>query len=104
MYKNAVTLTDFLLDDERKNEKTTLGLTILLHQIENTSKIIASHVKASGLVDIIGSTGNTNVYGDQVQKLDEFSNQLLISMLGSTGQVHAMVSEELEDPIYPDDS
>lgn len=104
MYKNAVTLTDFLLEDERKNDKTTLGLTILLHEIENATKIIASHVKASGLVDIIGSTGNTNASGDQVQKLDEFSNQILLEMLSSCGQVHALASEEIEEAVYPKDS
>ncbi|MBI2621253.1 MAG: fructose-1,6-bisphosphatase [Candidatus Levybacteria bacterium] len=104
MYKNAVTLTDFLLEDERKNDKTTLGLTILLHQIENVTKIIAAHVKASGLVDIIGATGKTNVFGDQVQKLDEFSNKLLFDMLKSTGQVHALVSEEMEKEVIVENS
>ena len=104
MYKNAVTLTDFLLEDERKNEKATLGLTILLHQIENATKIIAAHVKSSGLVDIIGATGNINASGDEVKKLDEFSNKLLVDTLIPSGQVHAVVSEEIEEAVFAENS
>jgi hypothetical protein len=40
-----------------ESKKSKHDLTILLHQIENASKIIASHIKASGLVDILGKTG-----------------------------------------------
>ena len=104
MYKNAVTLTDFLLEDERKNEKATLGLTILLHQIENATKIIAAHVKSSGLVDIIGATGNINASGDEVKKLDQFSNKLLVDTLIPSGQVHAVVSEEIEEAVFAENS
>jgi fructose-1,6-bisphosphatase I len=91
------TLTDHLLS-ERKNGKH--DLTILLHQIENVSKIIASHIKASGLVDIIGKTGKENSFGEEVQKLDEFSNKLLINTLLSGGQVYAIVSEENGEPVF----
>ncbi len=92
-----VTLTDHLLI-ERKKQKH--DLTILLHQIENVSKVIASHVKASGLIDIIGKTGKKNTFGEEVQKLDEFANNLLIDTLLTGGQVHAVVSEENAEPVF----
>lgn len=91
------TLTDHLLAEQRKNN---YDLTILLHQIENVSKIIASHIKASGLVDILGKTGKKNTFGEEVQKLDEFANNLLINTLLVGGQVHAVVSEENKDAIF----
>lgn len=94
MYKEAPTLTDHLLLDKKS------GLFPLLHQIENGTKIIASHVKATGLVDLIGKTGTTNVFNEEVQKLDEFSNDLLVSTIINSGQVHAVVSEEMENPVY----
>lgn len=97
MATHVVTLTDHLLSEDRKSQ---YNLTILLHQIENISKIIASHVKASGLVDILGKTGKTNSFGEEVQKLDEFANSLFIDTLLSGGQVHALVSEEMADPVY----
>lgn len=95
-YRNVQTLTDHLL--AHRNQKTIP--TILLHQIENATKIIASHVKASGLVDILGKTGGKNVFGEEVQKLDEFADTLLVNMLLASGHVYALVSEEREKPIY----
>src|SRR5579862_2522221 len=94
-----LTLTDHLLNERKK---TKHDLTIVLHQIENVSKIIASHVKASGLVDILGKTGRTNTFGEEVQKLDDFANKLLIDTLLTGGQVHAVVSEENEKALFAD--
>lgn len=92
-----VTLTDHLLAERKK---TKHDLTLLLHQIENASKIIASHVKASGLIDILGKTGKKNTFGEEVQKLDDFANNVLIDTLLTGGEVHAVVSEENEKPVF----
>ena len=59
MYKTIPSLTDFILEEERKAQDATGSFTLLMNQIENVTKIIASHVKASGLVDIMGKTGDT---------------------------------------------
>ncbi|MDE2025292.1 MAG: class 1 fructose-bisphosphatase [Patescibacteria group bacterium] len=100
MYNSVLTLTDFILQEERKNAQASGRFTLLLTHIENAAKIIASHVKASGLVDILGKTGSTNTFGEEVQKLDEFSNKLLVDMLINSGTVHALVSEEMPEPVY----
>lgn len=97
MYKKVITLTEFILNEERNYKKATGSFTLLLTQIENAAKIIASHVKKTGLVDILGSTGKKNVYGDEVQKLDEYSNDILVDFLSQSGQVYMLASEELED-------
>jgi fructose-1,6-bisphosphatase I len=52
------------------------------------------------LVDILGKTGRENTFGEEVQKLDEFANQLLIDRLLASGQVYAVVSEEEKEPVY----
>ncbi len=100
MYKYVPTLTDYILREQAKFPKATGRFTILISQLENASKIIASHVKASGLVDIIGKTGNTNTFGEEVQKLDEFSNKLLVDTLIGSGEVFAVVSEEMPEPVF----
>src|ERR1700691_3209338 len=97
MQNRVITLTDHLLAE---NRQAKYDLTLLLHQIENVSKNIASHIKASGIVDILGKTGKINSFGDEVQKLDEFANDLLINSLLSGGQVHAVVSEENKEPVF----
>lgn len=100
MYKHITTLTEFILQEEQKIKNATGSFTILLNHIEIASKIIASHVKRSGLVDVLGSTGRKNIYNEDVQKLDELSNSVLVEMLLNSNQVYALGSEELEKPIY----
>jgi fructose-1,6-bisphosphatase I len=56
-------------------------------------------VNKAGLVDILGLTGSRNVQGEEVQKLDIFSNDVMVDCLRSSGTVCAMGSEEVEDPI-----
>lgn len=102
MYQKVTTLTEFIVNEERKFKNATGNFTLLLTHIENAVKIIASHVKRSGLVDIIGQTGEKNIYAEEVQKLDVFSNKLLVDTLSSSGQVHSLVSEELEKPLQVD--
>lgn len=99
MYKKVVTLSEFILSEERKFEKATGTFTLLLIDIENAVKIIASHVKKTGLVDLMGATGEKNVFAEEVQKLDKFANDVLVETLTSTGHVSAIVTEELDKPL-----
>lgn len=100
MFKYVPTLTDYILHEEKKAKHASGSFTTLIAQIENAAKIIASHVRASGLVDIMGKTGDINTFGEEVQKLDEFSNRLMVDTLIGSGQVYAVISEELEEPVY----
>ncbi|MBI2051817.1 class 1 fructose-bisphosphatase [Candidatus Roizmanbacteria bacterium] len=94
------TLTEYILRDEHNISHPTGSLTLLLNQIAEAGKIIASHVKNSGLIDIEGKTGERNIYKEEVLKLDKFSNDLLIDILTHSGQVSAIASEEMEKPVY----
>jgi fructose-1,6-bisphosphatase I len=93
------TLTEFVLAEEKNVRGATGRFTLLLNQIAEASKIIASHVKRSGLADIMGVTGKTNTYDEATQKLDEYSNALLTEMLTGSKQASLIASEELEKPI-----
>ena len=59
-------------------------------------------MRRAGLGTIIGSAGETNVHGENVQKLDHFANQALLHCLGTRGSVAVMASEENEEPIVVD--
>lgn len=100
MFNKTITLTEFILKEEKKFKNATGSLTLLLTQIENATKIIASHLKKSGLVDVLGKTGDKNFYGEEVQKMDRFSNEVLIETLSESGQVSVLASEELTEPIF----
>jgi fructose-1,6-bisphosphatase I len=99
MSVNPSTLTKFILERQHDHPEATGDFTALLNAIGLAAKIISREVNRAGLVEILGLTGQTNVQGEQVQKLDVFSNNLLIQTLGSTGLVCALGSEEEEGPV-----
>lgn len=100
MFKAIATLTDHIIEEQKHYKRVTPEFHIVLLQIQNTVKVIASHVRASGLVDILGKTGDTNTFGEEVQKLDDFANRLLTDRLLASGHVYAVVSEEEKEPVY----
>ena len=70
--------------------------------IETATKIIASRVRMAGLADILGKAGKINVQGEEVQKLDEMSNEVMVQHLSDSGQFYALASEELDEAIFPE--
>ena len=102
MYTKPTTLTEFILQEEKKYPDATGSLTLLLTHIENAAKIISSHIKKAGLVDIIGTTGAVNASKDEVKKIDEFSNKLLVDTLSASGQVGYLASEEMDKEVVVD--
>jgi fructose-1,6-bisphosphatase I len=44
-------------------------------------------------------TGDTNVHGEQVKKLDEYANEVIIKTMSNSGVVALLASEENEDVI-----
>ena len=57
---------------------------------------IAKDVNRAGLIDLLGLTGAVNVQGEEVKKLDEFSNKVFEEELGKSGAVAGYASEENE--------
>ena len=74
--------------------------TSLLYQIALASKLVDSHVRQAGLADVLGWTGDVNVQGEQVQKLDEVANETFCTVMQRGPRVCAIASEELEEPIF----
>lgn len=99
MFHDITTLTQFIIEQQQKHTGAKGDLSLLLINIQEIGKIIASHIKRTGLVDIIGKTGNVNAYDEEVQKLDEYSNKLFVDVLSKTGLVSWVSSEELPDSI-----
>jgi fructose-1,6-bisphosphatase I len=93
------TLERHILEEQRAHAGATGEFTRLFQQIALAGKIIASRVNQAGLAGILGVTGETNVQGETVQKLDIFANNTLIHVLEAGGQVCLMASEEVDNPI-----
>src|SRR5437868_1122295 len=108
MIKHIHTLTDYLLQEEQRATNASCrrargadgSFLLLLTKIENAAKMIANQIRMLGLVDLLGQTGMVNTFGEEVQKLDTFANQLLVDTLLTSGAVYAIASEELEEPVF----
>ncbi|MFQ5509470.1 MAG: class 1 fructose-bisphosphatase [Leptospirillia bacterium] len=92
------TIERHIMEEERKLGPTSGTLTNLLYDITVVAKVISREVRRAGLNNIIGSTGDVNVQGETVQKLDIYSNDLLKGYLGKSGRVCAIGSEEDAEP------
>ena len=63
------------------------------------TKLIQAKVRRAGLTDILGSEEVVNVQGETQQKLDVYSNQVLIHCLAVRESIGVLASEENEEPI-----
>ncbi len=98
------TVERHFLDRKGRNPHATTEFCWLLSGITLACKIIASQISRAGLLEIMGETGETNVQGEVVQKLDVIANQTLVRCLGYRGNIGLLVSEEDEEPHVISDS
>jgi len=92
-----VTIERFILEQQSSYPQATGVLTNLLYDLALAGKIIASRITRAGLVEILGSTGQENVQGEEVQKLDKFADRTIYRLNDHTGRLAAMASEEHAD-------
>ena len=99
MDRETTNLQHFLIEKQREHPEATGEFTSLFAEILLASKIIAREVRKAGLVEILGLTGEINVQGEEVKKLDEYSLQVFVRVLQRGGSLCVMASEETEDII-----
>ncbi|RMD89111.1 MAG: class 1 fructose-bisphosphatase [Calditrichaeota bacterium] len=99
MLPKLVTIERHIMETQRKFPEATGEFSALLYDIAFAAKIINREVSKAGLVNILGLTGDVNVQGEQVQKLDAFADTVIYRALDHTGRVCVMASEEREDII-----
>ncbi len=94
-----MTLGRYIIEEQSKYEGATGELSKLLQDLSLAAKVISLEVNKAGLVDIIGFTGDNNVHGEQVKKLDMLAHDMLIKAMDHGGHLCVMASEEEEDII-----
>ncbi|MFQ5450365.1 MAG: class 1 fructose-bisphosphatase [Nitrospinaceae bacterium] len=94
------TLIQHIRQQEKKIPGATGEFTSLMTEILVAAKIISLEVNKAGIgQDVLGLTDKINVYGEQVQKLDDFANMTFTKIIGQSRTVCAITSEELEYPV-----
>ena len=97
--KKFMTLARHIIETEKLHPGATGELSKLLSDFSLAAKVISLEVNKAGLVDILGFTGHSNVYGEEVKKLDMFAHNTLLRAVEHSGQLCVMASEETEDII-----
>jgi len=95
----GTTLTQHIVRKQSLHPTARGQLSALLTQIGVASKLIAAKVRRAGLIELWGKTGETNVQGERVQKLDRISQDILVEVLRRSGTVAVMASEEEHEVI-----
>lgn len=96
------TLGQFIIEKQSDFPYAKGELSRLLRDIGIASKIVNREVSKAGLVEILGETGEVNVQGEKVKKLDVFANEQFIAAFKAGGEVCAIASEENDEIITID--
>lgn len=99
MSSKPISLTEFIFQEEKAIPDLSGNLTLLLNRFQYAAKIIAAHVRQTGLVDIVGLTGQKNTFAEEVKKIDILSNDILLDVMRASGQVASVATEELLEPV-----
>ncbi len=95
-----MTLTRFIIQRQAAHPGATGEFSSLMAQMGLVGKMIACDLRRAGLINILGVTGDTNVQGEVVQKLDEITNATFVNAFQNSGLVCALASEEMEKPVH----
>ncbi len=97
MAKKNQTLGEFIIENQSSFKYTSGELSRLINSIRLAAKVVNHEVNKAGLVDIIGAAGETNIQGEDQQKLDIYANDKFIQTLTNRNIVCGIASEEEDD-------
>jgi fructose-1,6-bisphosphatase I len=95
----GITVTQHLLSQQEKHKGATGAFTRMINELILSAKVIHREVNKAGLVEILGFTGEQNVQGEKVRKLDEFAHDVIVRRMSHSRYLSVMGSEEDADPI-----
>jgi fructose-1,6-bisphosphatase I len=100
----VTTLNDFIILKQKDFPYAKGELSSLLSHIGTAAKRVNKKINKAGLVDILGSSGEVNVHGENQQKLDLYADEVFIGALLSSGECCGVATEENEKEIIFSDS
>jgi fructose-1,6-bisphosphatase I len=99
MNETIISIDRHIMNEQKKYEGRG-DFSAILSQIIFAAKVVAAQVSHAGIVeDILGRTGEKNIQGEEVQKLDVYANKVFINSLNYIGKICVMASEEDENMI-----
>ncbi|AUC60833.1 fructose-1,6-bisphosphatase Fbp [Cyanobacterium sp. HL-69] len=99
--RDCTTLSRHVLQQLQSFSPDAQDLSSIMNRIALAGKLIARRLSRAGLMTgALGLTGDTNVQGESVKKMDMYANEVFISVFKQSGLVCRLASEEMEKPYY----
>ena len=96
-FEEGTTLDRFIFETTGEHADATGQFATLLKQVALAARLVSSRVNRAGLAGMLGATGEMNVQGEFVQKLDIYANETFKRALEHPGVCAAILSEEDEE-------
>lgn len=93
------TLEQFILERQDHFPHSTGAFSRLLRDIGLAAKIVNRDMRRAGLIDVYGTTGETNVQGEVQQKMDALAHREFVLSLRRGGECCLIGSEEHAEAI-----
>jgi fructose-1,6-bisphosphatase I len=100
MQYGRTTLTQFIIEEQRRVSGATGDFSGLLNDIATACKVISNAVSKGALAGTLGEQGaggETNVQGEVQKMLDVISNEVMLRSNLWAGHLAAMASEEMDE-------
>lgn len=94
MQRKTKTLGEFIIENQAEFKYSSGELSKLINALRLAAKVVNHEVNKAGLVDILGAAGDTNIQGENQQKLDVLANEKFIQTLKNREIVCGIASEE----------
>jgi len=99
--RDCTTLSRHVLQQLHSFSADAQDLSAIMNRIGLAAKLIARRLSRAGLMEnVLGVTGDINVQGETVKKMDIYANDVFISVFKQSGLVCRLASEEMEQPYY----
>jgi fructose-1,6-bisphosphatase I len=99
--RDCITITRHVLQQLHSFSNEAQDLSAIMTRIALAGKLISRRLSRAGLVEgALGFTGEENIQGESVKKMDVYANEVFIAVFKQSGLVCRLASEEMEQPYY----
>jgi fructose-1,6-bisphosphatase I len=99
--RDCTTLSRHVLQQLQSFSPEAQDLSAIMNRLALAGKLISRRLSRAGLMEnALGFTGEVNVQGESVKKMDVYANDVFISVFKQSGLVCRLASEEMEKPYY----
>ncbi|MDJ1182193.1 class 1 fructose-bisphosphatase [Roseofilum casamattae] len=99
--RDCTTLSRHVFQQLHSISADAQDISAIMNRIALAGKLISRRLSRAGLMEnVLGFTGDTNIQGESVKKMDVYANDVFISVFQQSGLVCRLASEEMEKPYY----